>query len=552
MNEMQESLFKILVEFDDICSEHGIEYFLAFGAALGAVRNQCFLPWDDDLDVLITRDNWNKLLELINENPEILPENSRIACNENDKFYRNPLARYVDSSTTYMVTSQAIAAKSCGNLIDIFIIDPLPNVEDGQKEHLKQMQAFLEVLSPHFFVSEDFPIEDYEEHQQLVFKYLDEIEKRGFDEVIQELYEKLYSYPMEKADWVRIRWGIETIIHKSSFYSKQRYVELEGHKFPTSHELERSFRIDYGDSWMYVPEGDNQIAHYPFIVDQNHPFEDFSKIYLKHINPEKIIKAYEGNKRNSVDLWKYKKYLDLDRNKIRGLIDKKNIEKTVELNNYDLNQLLKDKEFELIDDIFKDYYTHQFYAVPKRYSSLHDLGDDLFKVTVESKIRQGTYFTGRKVLDIIEHNRPMGNELLYLKDVCEYCRTLSVAIYDDFDVEKVEETLKKTFDGFENLIDTYRARLWLLAKKSNNDDDYRNLIAEANKMLSEYPEDGEIMAYIAGAYYLLGDQEKSFEMYRKAVDCSRNGFVWQFAKKHAGIDRMKEEEIYVNQKKYSA
>ena len=89
MNEIQESLFKILVEFDDICSENGIEYFLAFGAALGAVRNQCFLPWDDDLDVLITRDNWNKLLELINENPEILPENSRIACNENDKYYRN-------------------------------------------------------------------------------------------------------------------------------------------------------------------------------------------------------------------------------------------------------------------------------------------------------------------------------------------------------------------------------------------------------------------------------------------------------------------------------
>ena len=351
---------------------------------------------------------------------------------------------------------------------------------------------------------------------------------------------------MEKADLFRIRWGIRISLHKSSYYSKQRYVELEGHKFPTSHILEHALRYNYGDSWMYVPEGDNQVSHNPFISDQNHPFEDFSKIYLKHIDQEKIIKAYEGNKRNSVDLWKYKKYLDIDRNKIRGLIDKKNIEKTVELNDYDLDQLLKDEEFELIDDIFKDYYTHQFYAVPKRYSSLHDLGDDLFKVTVESKIRQGTYFTGRKVLDIIEYNRPMSDELQYLKDVCEYCRTLSVAIYDDFDVDKVEETLKKTFDGFENLIDTYRARLWLLAKKSNNDDDYRNLIAEANRMLSEYPEDGEIMACIAGAYYLLGDQDKSCEMYRKAVDCSRNGFVWQFAKKHAGIDKMNEEEIYVN------
>ena len=546
MNEMHETLLDLLLEIDTICKEHGIKYYLSGGTALGAHRNQCFLPWDDDIDLFISRDDWNKLHTLIDEHPEVLPENRRFIYMENDDLHRNPIPRYVDTSTTMMFLSQAISAKLCGNQIEFFVLDPVPNVEDGRKEHLQQMQAFLEVLSPHFFVSQSVLMEEYDEHKQWVFKFLDEIDKRGFDEVMPELYEKLYSYPLEKADCVCIRWGIHMFLHKSSFYTGDRYVDLEGYKFPVASELEHALRIDYGDSWMYIPEGDNQVSHNALIVDQDRSFYDFTKIYLKHVNQKQVLKSYEENKRYNVETWPYRKHIDLERNKIRGIIDKKNIEKTVELNGYDLDQLIEDKEFELLDEIFKDYYTHQFYAVPKRYFSLHDIGSDLLKVAIKSKIRQGSYFTGRKIIDIIEYNKELDDELKHLKDICDYCRTLSVAIYDDFDVDTVEKTLENRFEDCEDLIDTYRARLWLAGKKANEDKDYEKIIAEANEMLKEYPEDGEIMAYIAAAYYMMGDKENATKMYAKAVENTRNGFVWQFAKKHVGIDRMLEEEIYVN------
>ena len=106
--------------------------------------------------------------------------------------------------------------------------------------------------------------------------------------------------------------------------------------------------------------------------------------------------------------------------------------------------------------------------------------------------------------------------------------------------------MENRFEDCEDLIDTYRASLWLAGKKANEDKDYEKIIAEANEMLKEYPEDGEIMAYIAAAYYMMGDNEKAKKMYAEAVENTRNGFVWQFAKKHVGIDRMLEEEIYVN------
>ena len=171
MNELHENLFQLLTELDEICNKYDIQYFLSGGTALGAVRNQCFLPWDDDIDLFITRDNWKKLYELITDHPEILPENRDLVCIENSKYYRNPIIRYVDTSTTRVYASQAPAAKSCGDQIEFFILDPIPNEEDGQAEHLKMMDAFFEVMSPYFIVSIFLPLDEFREHQEIVSKY---------------------------------------------------------------------------------------------------------------------------------------------------------------------------------------------------------------------------------------------------------------------------------------------------------------------------------------------------------------------------------------------
>ena len=58
-------------KFDGFCQEHGIEYYLGGGSALGCIRHKGFLPWDDDVDLYITRKHYKKLLSVAKELKEL-------------------------------------------------------------------------------------------------------------------------------------------------------------------------------------------------------------------------------------------------------------------------------------------------------------------------------------------------------------------------------------------------------------------------------------------------------------------------------------------------
>ena len=261
MNELQENLFQLLIEFDEICKKHDIKYLLAAGASLGAVRNRRFLPWDDDIDLYITRDNWNKFRHLYETEEDFLPEGRSLVYKENTKYYCNPLPRYIKNDTTTIYVSQALPGKSCGQHLELFIFDPMPKGEKAKEEYLDLLHVYTELISPYFIVNKNASLEDWQRHYDLYVHYCERVDKEGEEKVLKELEETLQQYDIEDCDQYCMRWGIKNYIYDKELFEEGEPGLFEGRKFPIGTNTECILRVAYGDSWMYIPEFEEQISH---------------------------------------------------------------------------------------------------------------------------------------------------------------------------------------------------------------------------------------------------------------------------------------------------
>ena len=194
MNSIQKNLFQLLVEFDEICKKYDVKYLLAAGASLGAVRNRSFMPWDDDIDLYITRENWNKLRHILETEENVLPEGRSFVYKENTPYYSNVLPRYIDDTTTTLYRNQALAGKACGQHLELFIFDPIPSDETEKQEYLDLLHVYTELVSPYFIVNKHATYENWDRHYNLYKKYCDRIDKEGEDKVINELEAILQQY----------------------------------------------------------------------------------------------------------------------------------------------------------------------------------------------------------------------------------------------------------------------------------------------------------------------------------------------------------------------
>jgi len=120
LRKLKKKELKILMEFDKVCEEIGVDYTLAHGTLLGAVRHKGFIPWDEDVDVAMLRKDYEKFVE---SGQELLPENLFIQTSETDPDYHNNHAKLLDISTTLKEPVHKCLDIKDGIFIDIFPID---------------------------------------------------------------------------------------------------------------------------------------------------------------------------------------------------------------------------------------------------------------------------------------------------------------------------------------------------------------------------------------------------------------------------------------------
>jgi lipopolysaccharide cholinephosphotransferase len=136
LEQIHELLFEMLKDFDIFCKSKGIEYCLGAGTLLGAIRHKGFIPWDDDADIYMTRDNYNKLLEYSAVNERI-----QIVSPQNDHGFYHPFP-YVDlsESRTIHISHGMRYETGKGQFIDIFPLDGIPDSAFSKHIHLMKLR----------------------------------------------------------------------------------------------------------------------------------------------------------------------------------------------------------------------------------------------------------------------------------------------------------------------------------------------------------------------------------------------------------------------------
>jgi len=139
--EAKQLMTELLRSFHDFCETHELRYYIAYGTLIGAVRHGGFIPWDDDIDVVMPRPDYEKFIELTRNG---MGKDRLVESMKTKKDYIYPFAKLIDPRTRII---EEFYNADTGIYIDIFPIDGLPQNEADIKAHYQKMDKLRKLHS---------------------------------------------------------------------------------------------------------------------------------------------------------------------------------------------------------------------------------------------------------------------------------------------------------------------------------------------------------------------------------------------------------------------
>lgn len=134
LQEIQSFSLEILKDVHQFCIDNGIKYSLAYGSLIGAIRHQGYIPWDDDIDIFMPRQDYEKFCRLYHSN------SYKLICEADDDYYLN-FGRVYDDNKTIAITKLPFAKHYSGGVwIDVFPMDGASDNHDIFIEKMRRMQ----------------------------------------------------------------------------------------------------------------------------------------------------------------------------------------------------------------------------------------------------------------------------------------------------------------------------------------------------------------------------------------------------------------------------
>lgn len=263
LEEHQQALFYLLCEFDRVCNELHIPYFLFAGTLLGAIRHKGFIPWDDDLDVLMKRRDYDRFLE---EAPRVLNQEHFFLQKEFSEHFPMFFSKLRLNGTTclekYYPKDPFVHQ---GVYIDIFPCD---------NAYRNKIGRFFQFLCSKVVIAKGLDAEGYATNN--IFKKAVLIICRFFP---RSIFQNIVRGPKETGEYLHCFFGgaskCSKSVFPSDFFAKETLLRFESGLFPAPEKYHELLTVLYGDYMRIPPKEERKCKKHAILVDLTTSYEHY-------------------------------------------------------------------------------------------------------------------------------------------------------------------------------------------------------------------------------------------------------------------------------------
>lgn len=520
MTELQERVLVLLKEIDALCQKNNIEFYLAAGTALGAVRHHGFIPWDDDADIYMTKENWLKFFAIRGQ----LPDNRVVVSAEEDYSCGYEIVRYIDTSTTRMYRYHCANPQPAGVALDILILDPVPASEKKLKEHVVALTDYGNLLIRAAAHASRCP---YKTHY---FRYWILSKIIGRKKMLDILRKRAFKYDEEQGEYYVQRDPIVPHVWRKDIFGKPQYVPFEDTLLPIAEHPYEQLCIAFNEDWMYVPETIEREMHIK-ALNLNMSYKNAFNEYLQSADLKKIDKMYSLRQRrlntigelNKKQMWGNLKLVGA---KVQLSYKRKWVEPS------ELLDKLQAGNHEYLDAYYAEYSEVQCNkkligscAVSNWLRSQDpfyiDLGDEFLYVYLRNAMHtDGCLSKVNRILLAREHMTALSEPLKELRLLIDYIK-LASSMIEQNEYERIQEIVFPLFDKYPENVYVKHLFYFSKYKLTHGETETENLRAE----LEELSADDVLACILADIYWKKDQKQEAAVLLKRIAHQTANGLI---------------------------